>query len=78
MEGISWFFLALVVALIALGMVAGLRRRPLGINPARHCSNCRTPMSMRRVSWLRPLPFFAAWECRHCGSRSRSRTGTAA
>ena len=29
------------------GVVAGLRRGPLGVDPmSRHCSNCRTPMAL--------------------------------
>jgi len=75
MEGIIWLFLALLVAFVALAVVlAGLRRRPLTIKQTRgRCSNCATPMSMRRVSWLKSLLFLAAWECPHCGNRSRSR-----
>jgi len=42
MDGIIWLFLALIVALAALGAVlAGLRRRPPSMedNPAR-CTSC--------------------------------------
>jgi hypothetical protein len=76
MDGVIWVFLALLVPLIALGTVAGLRRRTLRVDPiSGHCSNCRTPMSMRRVSWFGSLLFLPAWECVHCGNRSRSRKG---
>jgi hypothetical protein len=47
MEGIIWLFLALLVALIALGMVAGFGRKRVGVNPPRHCSSCKTPMATR-------------------------------
>jgi hypothetical protein len=47
MDGVIW---ALLVPLTALGTVAGLRRQPLGVDPnSINCSNCRTPMSPRRV-----------------------------
>jgi hypothetical protein len=79
MDGIIWVFLVLFVALVAFGVVAvTLRRRQSGVDPhLTHCSNCQTPMSLRRVSWIKSLFFLAAWECPHCGNRSRSRTGTA-
>jgi len=51
MEGIVWLFLALVIALVALSVaLAGVRRRQLSVedNPG-PCSNCATPMSLRRV-----------------------------
>jgi hypothetical protein len=51
MDGSIWFFLALIVASVALGAVlADVRRRLLTIkqNPGR-CSSCETPMSLRRV-----------------------------
>ena len=50
MDGVIWFFLALLVALKISGVVVGLRRRRSGVDPmSRQCSNCRTPMSPRRV-----------------------------
>ena len=50
MDGVIWFFLALLVALTISGVVVGLRRRRSGVDPmSRQCSNCRTPMSPRRV-----------------------------
>jgi hypothetical protein len=55
MEGIIGLFLALPVALVALGAVlAGIRRRPPSVedNPG-HCSSCETPMSLRRVPLLK-------------------------
>ena len=71
MFGIIWLFLALIVVLLALGVFVAGVRRPSGANPRlHHCANCRTPMSMRRVSWLKSLIFLAAWECQHCGTKS--------
>jgi hypothetical protein len=50
MDGVIWFFLALLVALTITGVVVGLRRRRSGVDPmSRQCSNCRTPMSPRRM-----------------------------
>jgi hypothetical protein len=37
MEGIIWLFLALTVALVAVGILRAGRRRPSGINSPRHC-----------------------------------------
>lgn len=76
MDGLVWFFLALLVALMTIGVVAGLRRRPLGVDPvSRHCSNCRTPMSLRRVSLLQSLTHRGMWKCPHCGARMRKKAG---
>jgi hypothetical protein len=69
MDGIIWLFLALNVALVAVGVVLAGRRRPSGIDLPRHCSICQTPVSMRRVSWFKSLVFLAAWQCPHCGAR---------
>ena len=82
MEGIIWLFLALIVALIALGVVlAGLRERPPGINQkSGHCPSCRTPMSLRRVSIFESPTLRSQWRCPHCGTRmdksGRSVSGT--
>lgn len=78
MEGIVWLFLAFLVALMTVGVVVGLRRRPDGVSlKSRHCLSFRTPMSLRRVSWFKSLLFMPAWECRHCGNRSRFGKGMA-
>ena len=78
MEGIILLFLILLVgALIPLGMVAGFGRKRLGVNPPRHCSNCETPMSLRRVSLLQLLTFRGMWMCPHCGTRMRRKAGIA-
>ena len=67
MEGIIWLILALLVALVALGVVlAGIRQR--AHNPA-HCTSCETPMSLRRVSILRSHLLLGEWICPHCGKR---------
>jgi ribosomal protein L37AE/L43A len=74
MEGFIWLFLALIVALVALGAVlAGLRRRPRSVEqiPGR-CTSCETPMSLRRVSIFRSHMLLGAWECPHCGDRIKS------
>jgi ribosomal protein L37AE/L43A len=70
MEGIIWLFLAQVVALAVLAVVlAALRRRPSGVDPKpRHCSNCQTPMSLRRVSIFESLMLRGIWMCPHCGT----------
>jgi hypothetical protein len=71
MEDIIWLFLALIVALITLGVVlAGLRRRAPSVeqSPGRSTS-CETPMSLRRVSIFRSHMLLGAWECPHCGTR---------
>jgi hypothetical protein len=80
MDRMVWLFLAEVVALAALALVlTGMRQWRLRTDQrSRHCPHCDTPMSMRRISLLKSLLFLVAWECPHCGSRSRSRTGTAA
>jgi Zn finger protein HypA/HybF involved in hydrogenase expression len=78
MDGVIWVFLAFSVALIALGMVADLRRRLLGVDPmSGHCSNCRTPMSPRRVSLIQSLTLRGMWKCPHCGARMRKKAGIA-
>jgi hypothetical protein len=71
MEGVIWLFLALVLALICLGVVlAGLRRRRPTVSPnPGHCSNCKTPMSLRRVSVLQSHALLGEWVCPHCGTR---------
>jgi hypothetical protein len=82
MEGIIWLFLALIVALVALGVVlAGLGRGPPQTNQkSGHCPSCRTPMSLRRVSIFESPTLRSQWLCPHCGSRmdksGRSVSGT--
>ena len=72
MEGTIWLFLALVVALVALGVVlAGLRRRTPQIKTD-HCSLCATPMSLRPVPLLKSRAFWREWECPHCRNRFKS------
>jgi hypothetical protein len=68
MEGVIWLFLALIVALVALGVVlVGLRRRPSRIDQEpRHCSSCQTPMSLRRVPLFQSLTRRGKWVCPHC------------
>jgi hypothetical protein len=83
MEGVIWLFLALILALICLGVVlAGIRRRPPTASPSPgSCSNCKTPMSLRRVSLLESHAVFGEWVCPHCkarlGRRGKSVSGTA-
>jgi hypothetical protein len=71
MFGIIWLFLPLIVVLLALCVVvAGVSRRPLPIEQgSRRCSNCATPMSMRRVSIIQSLIFKGRWTCLRCGVR---------
>jgi hypothetical protein len=69
MDGIIWLFLALILALVSLGVVlAGIRRRPPKIK-LDHCSSCRTPISPRRVSFFRSHMLLGEWLCPHCGTR---------
>jgi DNA-directed RNA polymerase subunit RPC12/RpoP len=77
MQGIIWLFLALIVALVALGAVlAGVRRRRLELDPIPdHCSRCATPMSLRRVPLFKSRAFWGEWECPHCGSRIKAGRG---
>jgi hypothetical protein len=72
MEGI-WLLLVFIVALASICVLAGMRP---GITKSRHCPSCETPMSLRRVPLLKSHALLGAWECPHCGSRSKS--GTAA
>jgi ribosomal protein L37AE/L43A len=71
MEGVIWLFLALILALICLGVVfAALRRRPPAVsNDPGHCSKCKTPMSLRRIPLARSHALLGEWECPHCGTR---------
>jgi ribosomal protein L37AE/L43A len=75
MEGIIWLFLALTVALVAVGILRAGRHRPSGIISPRHCSICQTPMSLRRVSIFHSLTFRGIWMCPHCGTRIKWRKG---
>lgn len=69
MEGIVWFLLALIVALVVPGIVlVGLRRRSLSIKFG-SCPSCSTPMSLRRVSLFQSLTMQGMWMCPHCGTR---------
>jgi hypothetical protein len=69
MDGIIWLFLALIVALSSLGVVlVGIRRRPPKIK-LDHCPSCRTPISLRRVSFFRSHMLLGEWVCPHCGTR---------
>ena len=77
MDGIIWLFLALI-ALIALGVLVSIRRRPPKIK-LDHCPSCRTPISRRRVSFFRSHMVLGEWVCPHCGSRlNKSRRSAAA
>jgi predicted RNA-binding Zn-ribbon protein involved in translation (DUF1610 family) len=70
MEGIIWFFLVLMVALVALSvMLAGLRRRQPSMEEPARCTSCETPMSLRRVSIVESLTLRGTWKCPHCGNR---------
>jgi hypothetical protein len=72
------FWLLLVPLMVLAGVAIGLRRHADSTEQiSKRCSNCETPMSLRRVSWFKSFLLLAAWECPHCGNRSRSRTGTA-
>jgi hypothetical protein len=73
MDGRGWLSLVLILVVVGFAL-AGLRRRRFAAEQgSRHCPHCDTPMSMRRVSWLKSFLFLAAWECPHCGTRSRLR-----
>jgi DNA-directed RNA polymerase subunit RPC12/RpoP len=82
MRGIFPCFV-LIGAIIALGALALSRRRPPSIehNPVR-CSNCETPMSLRRVPFAKSQVLLGEWECPHCRTRmhkgriSTSRSGS--
>jgi DNA-directed RNA polymerase subunit RPC12/RpoP len=75
MDGIIWPFLALTVALVAGGVVLAGRRRPKSVDGSRgHCSNCATPMSLRRVPFFKSRAVLGEWVCPSCGSRIRSRS----
>jgi DNA-directed RNA polymerase subunit RPC12/RpoP len=71
MEGVIWLFPALVLALICLAVVlAGIRPRPPSVSQSPgQCSNCETPMSLRRVSVLESHALLGEWVCPHCGMR---------
>lgn len=71
MEDVIWLFLALIVALVALGAVlAGIRERPPRINQEfGSCPSCLTPMSLRRVSIFESSSLRGQWMCPHCGTR---------
>jgi DNA-directed RNA polymerase subunit RPC12/RpoP len=76
MAGI-WTYLIPIIVFVAFGTVlAGLgRRQPsMGHDPAR-CTNCETPMSLRRVSIFESPTLRSMWMCPHCGNRIKSRKG---
>jgi hypothetical protein len=78
MEDIIWLLLALIVALLALGMALVRFRRwstEINLNP-RHCPSCATPMSLRRLSITQTLTLKGRWMCPHCGNRIKSRKAT--
>jgi hypothetical protein len=73
MEGIVWLFPALILVAVCV-LLAGLRRRPPAIEQnSTRCTNCETPMSLRRVSLFQSLTFRGKWMCPHCGTRMRRR-----
>lgn len=81
MEGIVWLFLALIVALIAVGLT-GIRRRPPSIEQnLGRCSSHETPMSLRRVPLTKSHAPLGEWICPHCNTRmdkrGKSVSGTA-
>jgi ribosomal protein L37AE/L43A len=69
MEGIIWLFLALIVALVALGAVVAVVRGRQPRAKTDHCPSCRTPMSLRRVSVFESPTLRVQWVCPHCGNR---------
>jgi hypothetical protein len=76
MDGIIWLFLALLIVLMAVGVVVAVPRRAPGIDPKfHHCSRCQTPMSLRRVSLFQSLTLRRVWMCPHCGNRIKSGKG---
>jgi hypothetical protein len=76
MDEITSLFLGLLVTLATVGAVAVGRRRSSGVNAnPRHCANCQTPMSLRRVSLIQSLMFRGGWMCPHCGTRLHKRQG---
>jgi len=79
MDGKIWLFLALVIALVAVGVVlVGRRRRPGADQTSRHCPRCETPMSLRRAPILESLTLRGLWLCPHCGTRLYKRRGRVA
>jgi DNA-directed RNA polymerase subunit RPC12/RpoP len=65
-----WTYLILIILIFALGAALRARRRRLAVNPKPdRCSNCKTPMSLRRVSALESHAVFGEWACPHCGTR---------
>jgi len=79
MEDFVWLFLTVLVALVAFAVVAAGRHgrvRSLEQNPKR-CSNCETPVSLRRVPFLRSHMLRREWVCPHCGTRMNRRGSVA-
>jgi ribosomal protein L37AE/L43A len=83
MEGVAWLYLASIVVFFALGalLVSARRRRLAVILKPDRCSNCETPMSLRRVSIFESPTLRGMWICPHCGARMtkpgrRTRTAT--
>jgi DNA-directed RNA polymerase subunit RPC12/RpoP len=79
MDGIGLLSLALMVALVLVGItLAALRQRQtLADQKIGSCARCLTPMSLRRVSILESLMFRRVWMCPHCGTRVRKRRNAA-
>jgi hypothetical protein len=74
MDRIIWLSLALIVALVAFGIVAGTLRGRVGVDQTpRRCPHCETPMSMRRVPLAQALTFRGVWMRPHCGTRLKRR-----
>jgi hypothetical protein len=75
MAGI-WTYLIPIIVIVALGTALRARRRPPTIkeNPG-GCSNCATPMSLRRISIFESPPFKVQWMCPHCRRVSNSGRG---
>jgi hypothetical protein len=71
MDDVIWLFLALIVALVALGAVlAGIGdRRPRVNQEFGSCPSCLTPISLRRVSIFESATLRGRWICPHCGTR---------
>ena len=76
MDGSIWLVLVLILA-AACFMLAVVRRRTPDAEKSRHCPNCETPMSLRRVSIFETLTFRGMWICPHCGTRMRKKGGMA-
>jgi hypothetical protein len=75
MQGI-FPYLVPIVTIVVLGAFALNRRHPPATDMTHgNCTNCETPMSMRRVSILELLTLRGVWMCPHCGARLYKRRG---